>query len=439
MIQPGGVLVVLGEEGTLNPVVVTPLDEAQGEHFLAVDFGNALDFHLARVAGHARATGGTGDTGDLLHGITVDLPGLGQRDFKVTTGTGVPFHKHVVGDDAQLDLGLPKAGPVIGIVVDVCQQRALGADHGAGGADPAYRFPGDVGFQFLPVVVVSHQRQVFAAGLHFPEQIQKILGIVVGYHTLRPEGQRLGTDADGADLFQFQQRLDMGAQVLGLHDQRIATGDQHIGDFRVCLDVLLELTGFLGGDFQIVVTNELGPAEAEGAVAVTHLPLAGEEQHSLVVLVLDAVDFFAVHFRHVVFHLPGGVRVQGVTDFGDGGFDFRLVTAAHGLGHLVEMLRGQHAFLRKGKLVDGIIGHLVPVDQFVDDVLVDPERQHIGNDFHGKAGLVVKAFEWLDLVELARGEYLETARLFKLRFRALMQRNDGIGFGHGIAPHHAPA
>ena len=324
-------------------------------------------------------------------------------------GAGVAFHKHVVRDDAQLDLGLPQARPVVGVVVDVCQQRALGANHRAGGAYPLHRFTGDVGFQFLPVVVVRHQRQVFAAGDHFLEQVQQVLGVGIGYHALGPEGECLGADADGANLFQFQQRLDMSPQVLGFHYQRVATGDQHIGNFRVGLNVFLQLAGFLGGDFQIVITDELGPAEAEGAIAVTDLALAGKKQHSLVVLVLHAIDLLAVHFRHVVFHLPGGVRVQRFSYFGDGGLDDGLVTAAHGIGHFVEVFRSQHAFLREGELVDGVIGDIVPVDQLIDDVFIDPKRQHIGYHVHGKAGLVVQAFERLDLVELAGRVDLEPA------------------------------
>ena len=57
MVQPGGVFVVLGEEGALHPVVVAALNETQGEHFLAVDLGDALEAAIggAFKAGQAMA------------------------------------------------------------------------------------------------------------------------------------------------------------------------------------------------------------------------------------------------------------------------------------------------------------------------------------------------------------------------------------------------
>ena len=220
----------------------------------------------------------------------------------------------------------------------------------------------------------------------------------------------------------------MGAQVLGFHHQRVAAGDQDVGDLRVRLHIALELAGFLGGDLEIVIADELRPAETEGAVAVAHLALAGEKQHRLVVLVLNAVDLFAVHFRNVVFHLPGGVRVEGLADLGHGGIDLRLVAAAHGVGHLVEVFRCEHAFLRKGELVDRVVGHLVPVDQFLDHVFVDAERQHVGHHAHGETGVIVEALQLFYFVQLACGEHLEAARLLGGRLLMFTQRNNRIGF-----------
>ena len=105
----------------MYPVGVAALDHAQGQDFLAVDLGYALNFDLAGVRAHGGAAGGSGDTGYLLDSVAVDFPGAYQGYFKVVACAGIPFHEHVVGDDAQLDLGLPQPCPDCRIVVDMCQ------------------------------------------------------------------------------------------------------------------------------------------------------------------------------------------------------------------------------------------------------------------------------------------------------------------------------
>src|SRR5690606_21879786 len=89
LVEPGRLVVVLGEERTLHPVGVAALDEAQYEHLLASDLGDALDLDLARTGAHARATRGAGQTGYLLHGLAIDLPGAHQRHFEVRACAGV--------------------------------------------------------------------------------------------------------------------------------------------------------------------------------------------------------------------------------------------------------------------------------------------------------------------------------------------------------------
>src|SRR5690554_3165264 len=190
--QPGGGFAVLGEKRALHPVRVSALQEAQYEDLLAVDFGDALDLHLAGAGAHAGAAGGSGKAADLLHGFAVDVVGLGQGHFEVVLGAGVPLYKHVVGDDAQLHFLLPQLGPGVGIVVHVLDQRALSADFGTGGADAANGFFRDVGGDFLPVVVVGHDGHVLA-GLHqFGEQFDQPVGILVGDRAVRPAGDGLG-------------------------------------------------------------------------------------------------------------------------------------------------------------------------------------------------------------------------------------------------------
>src|SRR5690606_35600082 len=194
------------------------------EPLLAFDYSLTLKVHIARHRAHERAPGGAGDSGHALDGITVDLTGAYQWHLEVMLGAGIPFHEHVVGDDPQLYLCLPQAGPDRRVVVDMRQQRPLSPDLGAGGADPADGFAGYFRLQLPPVVVVRHQRQVFAGCLDFLDQGQQVVRVLVGDKALGPETQCLAADADGAHLIEYrtEQWLEAGSQVAGLHDKRIA-------------------------------------------------------------------------------------------------------------------------------------------------------------------------------------------------------------------------
>lgn len=143
------------------------------------------------------------------------------------------------------------------------------------------------------------------------------------------------------------------------------------------------------------------------------LALAGEEQHGLAVLVLDAVEPVAMLVaRHVHFHLVGRMGIELVADFGDGLIQLGLVGAlAQQRGDAVEMLRREHAALREGELEDRIGRDVVPVDQFVDDVLVDAERQHRGHHLHFEAPFGGEPAKLHDAIEIALGIYLERHRL----------------------------
>ena len=58
---------------------------------------------------------------------------------------------------------------------------------------------------------------------------------------------------------------------------------------------------------------------------------------------------------------------------------------AHGIGNPLVVLGLEHAALREGELKHGVSRYLLPVDQLVNDVLVDPERQDAGDHLHFKA------------------------------------------------------
>src|SRR5690554_1514944 len=429
LMQPGGRFAVLGKERALHPVRVAALQEAQHEHLFAFDFGYALDFYLTGAGTHAGAAGGAGQAADLLHGLTIDVVSLGQRNLEVVLGTSVPFYKHVVGDNAQLHFLFPKLGPGVGIVVHVLDQRALSADFGTGGTDAANGFFRDVGGDFLPVVVVGHDGHVLAGINQFGEQFNQLVGIFIGHKAVRPEGEGLGADADGLDVIEFrlQQGLQILHQVLGLHYHGVATGHQQVGHFGVFLQVAVQFLGIGAGHFQVFVTDKLRPAEAEGAVAVAGLALGREKQHGLAVLVLYSVQHFAIQLRHVHFHLAGRVRVQLVADFLGGGLDVLLVgTLAVQLRHLFVMFVLEHTLLREYELIDGIVRYLVPVDQFVDHIFVDPEWQHAGHHFHFEQGLFGEILDRLNFIELAVGKNLEPAFLEFLNRDAVRKGDDGV-------------
>ena len=135
---------------------------------------------------------------------------------------------------------------------------------------------------------------------------------------------------------------------------------------------------------------------------------AGEEQHRFAVLVLQPFDDFAVQHRNIVFQLAGRVRVQFGANVADQRFELSGgQLTAHGLGDTVVVLWLEHAALRKGELEDRVGRHLVPIDQLVDDVLVDPKGQHAGNDLHLEALLGTELLQLRNLIQLLGGVDLE--------------------------------
>ena len=131
------------------------------------------------------------------------------------------------------------------------------------------------------------------------------------------------------------------------------------------------------------------------------LPLAGEEQHRLAVLVLKTVNRLVRDLRDVQFPLSGRVRVELLTDLVGAGLDLvRRCIAPHQVRHVQEVNLFEHALLRERHLVDGVVGHPVPIDEVVDHVPVGAERQHAGNDLHGEAVVGGQALELRNFIEM---------------------------------------
>jgi len=64
---------------------------------------------------------------------------------------------------------------------------------------------------------VRHQRDVLAGFDELPEKAHEIVGILGAEEAVRPEGERLGADADGLDVVELgaQQGFEVFAQVTG--------------------------------------------------------------------------------------------------------------------------------------------------------------------------------------------------------------------------------
>ena len=159
---------------------------------------------------------------------------------------------------------------------------------------------------------------------------------------------------------------------------------------------------------------------------------AGEKQHGFAVFVLQAFDDFAVQHRNVVLQLAGRVRVEFAANIADQGFELGCRQfIAHGLGDAVVVLRLKHAALRKGELKDRVGRYLLPVDQLVDDVLVDPKGQHAGNHLHLEALLGAELLELRYLIQLLGGVDLEALVAHRVCIklgRGRRSNGDDIGF-----------
>jgi hypothetical protein len=105
---------------------------------------------------------------------------------------------------------------------------------------------------------------------------------------VRPVGQRFRPDPDVDEVVDLEKRLDVGPQLGGLHHHRVAAGEEHVGHLAVSTNVLGQKIGLLRSELELFHAHELRPAETVGAVGMTRLPLTGEVQNGLAVLVLHS-------------------------------------------------------------------------------------------------------------------------------------------------------
>ncbi|MDD3884597.1 MAG: hypothetical protein PHW66_06645 [Gallionella sp.] len=144
-----------------------------------------------------------------------------------------------------------------------------------------------------------------------------------------------------------------------------------------------ELFYFTAGKFDIGQSDELRPAEAERAIGMASLSLAGKEQYCLPIFVLHAVQRFTFENRHIVVSLPRGMGIELHTNPVCSRLDHRLLRAVlQKLRHFIVMFPAKHFLLRKGECKDRIVGGLVPIDELLDDVIICLEWKDVTDNFN---------------------------------------------------------
>src|SRR5690554_1096676 len=139
---------------------------------------------------------------------------------------------------------------------------------------------------------------------------------------------------------------------------------------------------FFHGKLHVVHARELGPAKAKGAIGVTGLSLGGEKQHGFVVFVLSACEFLSVYFGYVV-ALSRRMRIELLPDcVGSLTKGSGVGPCIYGLGHFRKMLGTEHSFLREVENENGVVLIVVPVDEFINYIVVCFERQHVCHNIY---------------------------------------------------------
>jgi len=116
-----------------------------------------------------------------------------------------------------------------------------------------------------------------------------------------------------------------------------------------------------------------------------------------------------------VFQLPGRMRVQRLTHLIDHPLDLGLVCGRESRLNGVKMLGLEHATLGKGELKHRVVNGVIPIDQLLNNVVVDPEWQNGCNHFHLMSELGWKSLQLRNLRQMTGGVNLE--------------RGGDIGFG----------
>ena len=130
---------------------------------------------------------------------------------------------------------------------------------------------------------MGHDGDVFALASEFGEKSQNVGRIGICDEAIRPERQGLRADSNCTQMLELGigQRSQVFLESGCLHDHWIAAGHEQVCNLFVALQVFVQRGHFTCGDAQILVLDELGPAETEGAIGMARLTMAGEEQQGV--------------------------------------------------------------------------------------------------------------------------------------------------------------
>ena len=194
-----------------------------------------------------------------------------------------------------------------------------------------------VGLLILCIKNALHDRHVLARLAYLFEESEQVVGVRVREETIGPVGGGLGPQADADQVLKFggEQGFQVSSQHSRLHDQGIPTGEEHAVHLAMLLQVVHQLFG------------------------------------------LHALKRFLTQPGNVELHLSGGMGVE--SGLNPAGCRRDLLVgglAPDQLHHSGEIPAIQHVWLRECQLVDGVVGNVLPADQFFDNIAVDTERQH---------------------------------------------------------------
>ena len=202
------------------------------------------------------------------------------------------------------------------------------------------------------VIEVRHQVDALLRRRVLPE---RRLQLFVAPDAPGVERRHLRADADDPHVLDAAQRLEDLDQPPGAHQQRVAAGQQDVGDLRVLGDVLQPGADVVG--HLVVVVHEQPLAEAVAAVGAADL--VAQQQHGVDILVLHAAGD-----RHRA--LVAGVEPAPVVQLLLAGDD-QLLDRVVGIVPVdqvqVVVVGAEHVLLghrlQPRELVRGDLGHLI--------------------------------------------------------------------------------
>ena len=270
-----------------------------------VILGEADDFNFSGGVRHGEAgafaeAGGAG--AGLLEYLVSFFDGYGVT-FVAGSGSAL---ENVIRRDADEGELAEEVGECVGGIVDVSDERGLIGEDGAGLVDDLAGLDGDVG-EFVNVIEVDDGVKLLGLGAALPHQFEQV-GIVE--ESLGIKGGDFRTDTDDADVSDLQERLDDFSEFVGGKYERVAAGEQDVGDFLVLPDI-----GKGGGQiFEDVFAGLQEDPFTEAVSADGAADVADEEQSGRVIFMFEAGE----NGEFVFF---GGIEFAPFVEFVDVGDD----------------------------------------------------------------------------------------------------------------------